>query len=37
MLFDAPTVAQMALAVEAALIEDIDRMDESEAVRLASS
>ena len=37
MLFDAPTVSQMALAIESALIEDIDRMDEGEAVRLASS
>ena len=34
---DAPTVAEMAVAVEAALIEDIGRLDEREAFRLAQS
>ena len=37
LLFEAPTVAEMAIAIESALIEDIERMDEDEAIRLAGS
>jgi acyl transferase domain-containing protein/acyl carrier protein len=37
LLFEAPTVAEMAVAVELQLIAEIDQLDEAEAERLAQS
>jgi hypothetical protein len=37
LLFDAPTIRQMAVAIEFAVIEEVEHMDETEAQQLAQS